>query len=236
MKQIQHFFIDADLSRERFSILDKDLLRQMKEVLRFRSGEQCVLLDNRGTRAEAELEVLHSKEAVFVIQKRTSCPAPERALRLYVALPKKPATLELIVQKATELGVTDIVPVDTQRCQVHELRKLDRLELIIKEAAEQCERGFLPTLHELVTLGEVLKNPPSGGLLAGDPWTFDERLSKIALGKKEDVNLVIGPEGGLSAEELEALRAAGATLFQLGDLVLRMETAAIAALSVVQFA
>jgi 16S rRNA (uracil1498-N3)-methyltransferase len=233
MKQIQHFFIDADLAHERVTVREPELLNQMKNVLRFRAGDKVVLLDGRGVRADATVEVIHGKKAVLVVQKREKFAAAERRLRLYVALPKKPATLEWIVEKATELGVTDIVPIDTARCQVHELRKLERLRLIMKEAAEQCERIFMPALHEVLSLEELLKDLPSGLLLAGDPWTYDEKLSKLKLGG--DVNIVIGPEGGLSGEELAAIRSAGGTLFQLGDLVLRMETAVIAALSVVQF-
>ena len=234
MKQIQHFFIDADLSQERVTVRDHELLNQMKNVLRFRAGDKVVLLDNRGNLADATVEVIHAKEASLVIHKRERFEAPPRRLRLYVALPKKPATLEWIVEKATELGVTDIVPVDTQRCQVHELRKTERLRLIIREAAEQCERIFMPELHEVLNFDELLKDKPSGLLLAGDPWIYDQKLSAIEM-KDEDLNIVIGPEGGLTDEELSAIRNAGGTLFQLGDLVLRMETAVVAALSVVQF-
>ncbi len=233
MKQIQHFFIDADLAHERVTVREPELINQMKNVLRFRAGDKVVLLDGRGVRADATVEVIHGKEAVLVVQKRECFELEERRLRLYVALPKKPATLEWIVEKATELGVTDIIPIDTERCQVHELRKLERLRLIIKEAAEQCERIFMPELHEVLSLEDLLADKPSGLLLAGDPWTYDEKLSKVKLGG--DVNILIGPEGGLTEQELEAIRKAGGTLFQLGDLVLRMETAVIAALSVVQF-
>lgn len=234
MKQIQHFFIDAELAHERVTVRDAELLNQMKNVLRFRAGDKVILLDNRGSKAEATVETIHSKEAILILGKRDVCSAAKRRLRLFVALPKKPATLEWILEKATELGVTDIVPLDTARCQVHELRKLERLRAIIKEAAEQCERCFLPELHEVMTFSTLLAERPSGLLLAGDPWTYDQKLSVVERGQ-EDINVVIGPEGGLTPEELEALRKAGGTLFLLGDLVLRMETAVIAALSVVQF-
>jgi 16S rRNA (uracil1498-N3)-methyltransferase len=233
MKQIQHFFIDVDLSQERVTVRDHELLNQMKNVLRFRAGDKVVLLDNHGSSADATVELIHAKEAVLIIHQRETFEAPTRRLRLYVALPKKPATLEWIVEKATELGVTDIVPVDTQRCQVHELRKTERLRLIIREAAEQCERIFMPELHEVLSFADLMKDKPSGLLLAGDPWIFDKTLSDLEL--CGDLNIVIGPEGGLTDEELSAVRSAGGTLFQLGDLVLRMETAVIAALSVVQF-
>lgn len=237
MKQIQHFFIDADLAHERVTVREPELLNQMKNVLRFRSGDKVVLLDNRGARAEATVETIHSKEAIFTIQKRSTFTDTALKIRLFIALPKKPATLEWIVEKATELGVTDIIPMDTARCQVHELRKLERLQLIIKEAAEQCERIFMPELHGVLHFNNFIdrcKNGEMNGLLlAGDPWTHDTLLADVKGLGTESVNIVIGPEGGLTDDELSAVREAGGVLFQLGPLVLRMETAAVAALALV---
>lgn len=234
MRQIQHFFIDAKLHTDTLTVRDKELLHQLKDVLRFRTGDACVLLDNRGGRAEAVLELLHGKEAIFCIEKYEVKASSSRELRLYCALPKKPATLELIAQKATELGVTHLIPLDTARCQVHELRKTDRLQLIMKEAAEQSERLFLPVLEPLMTWKDFFAHPPEGLVLAGDPWDYDEKLSALPT-HEGDVHLVIGPEGGLSPEELHDVRQLGGRVFLLGETVLRMETAVIAALSVVQF-
>ncbi len=207
----------------------------MKNVLRFKRGDGCIVLDGQGTQAEGLIEELHQKGATIILKNRKTCEAPRRRVRLYCALSKKPATFELIVQKATELGVTDIIPLVTERCQVRELRKTERLQLIIKEACEQSERCFMPRLHEVMKLKELLAQPPKGQLLAGDPWTYDKPLKEVDLALDADVNLIIGPEGGLTPEELEALRRGGAVLFLLGKNVLRMETAALAALSVVQF-
>ncbi len=236
MRQIQHFFIDQSLEANAIEISDKELLRQMKDVLRFRKGDACVLLDNRGHQAKAVLKEFHGKSASFRIESRHSLPPPPRAVRLFVALSKKPATLEWIFEKATELGVTELIPLDTERTQVHELRKTERLHAIVKEAAEQCERGYLPVIHPLLSFSEFLKEPPTGLLLAGDAWKYDKTLAEALPAKNQDVNLVIGPEGGLSNEELAALKKVGATVFLLGETVLRMETAVIAALSLVQYA
>jgi len=232
---MQHFILHQDLSADRIHILDKELLHQMSDVMRFRKGDECVLMDGQGTKTKAVLEELHRKGATLFVKERETCEAPKRRVRLYCALSKKPATFELILQKATELGATDLVPLVTERCQIRELRKVDRLQVIIKEATEQCERCFEPQLHEVVMLADLVKNPPKGLLLAGDPWTTDKNLREVEKSPHEDINLIIGPEGGLTSAELEDIRRAGGTLFLLGDTVLRMETAAIAALSVVQF-
>ncbi len=233
---MQHFIINQDLSGDRISILDKEVLHQMRDVMRFRKGDECMIMDGQGTKVKGVIEELHGKGASILLKDRETCEAPKRRVRLYCALSKKPATFELIVQKATELGVTDLIPLVTQRCQVRELRKTDRLQLIIKEAAEQCERCFMPCLHEVILLSDLVKNTPGGLLLAGDPWTYDKKLADLEISAHEDVNLVIGPEGGLSGEELESIRRAGGVLFLLGNTVLRMETAAIASLALIQYA
>ena len=233
---MQHFILPHPLEADKVRIFDRITLQQMTKVLRFRKGDKCVLMDGKGIKAKATLEELHSKVAVLHVTERTVLKAPLRRLRLYCALSKKPATFEFILQKATELRATDLIPLISERCQVQYLKKQERLNLIIKEACEQCENPFMPVLHEAITLEDLLKNPPSGKLLAGDPWTFDALLKDISLKPAEDVNLVIGPEGGLSSEELEAIRGAGGTLFQIGESVLRMETAALASLALIQYA
>lgn len=232
---MQHFILNQDLSQNCLTVLDKDVLHQLRKVLRFQKGDKCMLMDGQGLKAEAKLEAVHAEAATFFIEKREMFPAPKRKLRLYCALSKKPTTFEFIVQKATELGVTDIIPLITSRCQIRELRKKDRLELIIKEACEQCERPYKPTLHTVVMLSEFLDAAPSGSLLAGDPWTYDLHLWEASLSPREAVNLIIGPEGGLTHEELQNIRQKGGQLFLLGDGILRMETATIASLAVIQY-
>lgn len=232
---MQHFIIPEDLSGKEIHILDKALLHQMKEVLRFKKGKECIVLDGMGSKAKGVVQELHRKGAVITLSDHEVCPAPKRRVRLYCAVSKKPSTFELIVQKATELGVTDIIPLLSERCQVKQLRKPERLLSIIKEATEQSERCFLPKLHEPLDFNALLKDWPSGLVVAGDPWTHDKKLGDIQPNETETLNLVIGPEGGLTEAELESLKNKGATLFVLGKTVLRMETAVIAALSVLQY-
>lgn len=205
----------------------------MKDVLRFQRGDKIIVMDGQGTKANGVVEDLHKKGALIKLDGHEVCRAPERRVRLFCAISKKLATFELIVQKAAELGVTDIYPLVTSRTQVDHLRKSERIEMIVREACEQCERCFLPRLHDSITLVTMFEDKPRGTILAGDARNYDKKLKDIKC--DGDVNLIIGPEGGLTDEELAAIRAAGGTIFLLGDTVLRMETAAIAALSVVQF-
>lgn len=232
MRQVQHFVLEGSgLSEGVLRIEDRDLLHQMKSVLRFNVGDECVVLDGRGKRAKGVIEELHKKAAVIALSELEECEAEGRRLHLFCALSKKPSTFEMIVQKAVELGVTDIWPLATERTQVKEVRKMERVLAIIKEATEQSERCFLPELHEVLNLEAALALKLD--LYVGDAWKSAKKLGDFDL--NGDLGLVIGPEGGLSEAELEKCEGAGAEIFVLGDTVLRMETAAIAALSVVQF-
>lgn len=233
---MQHFFVDQDISGEHIVISDDELVHQIKNVLRFRVGDECVLLDGRGNKAFAEIETFDKRSFVLKVSKHEKCVMPARAVRLYMALSKKPATFELVLQKATELGVSEIIPLVTARCQVSEIRNLPRLKLIIKEAAEQCERATLPSLCEVEKFDDVIYGykKDNGVLLAGDAREYDFKLKDLKLKTNEDISLIIGPEGGLTDEELFSIKSAGGKIFILGENVLRMETAAIAALSILQ--
>ncbi len=228
---MQHFILEADLSSSLLSITDKDILHQMKNVLRFRPGESCIVLNGQGARAQGKIRELHRHGAVIELSKLETFPSPKTALRLYCALPKKPSTFEWVLQKATELGVTELIPLISERCQVKDLKKAPRLEAIVKEAAEQAERLFLPILQTPVELKSLLKELPEGTCLVGDARE-GEALPK---GLKGDLNLFIGPEGGFSPQELEEFKKKGAHIFKLGDTVLRVETAAVAALSLLRY-
>ncbi len=245
---MQHFFINQELKEGKIVITDPELLHQMKTVMRFEVGDKCVFLDGKGAKANGVFDVVSKKEAIIVLSKVTYCPVNGRKVSLYIALSKKPATLELIVQKATEIGVTDIFPIVTSRCQVKEMRNVPRFLSIISEAAEQSERCVLPLLHNVILFKDFLNNFPKGEVLVGDARQHDVKLGEYLCGKNEigesygkdmadsvGVSVVIGPEGGLTDEEISDAKANGAKIFLLGENVLRMETAAISAISMVMF-
>ncbi|MBU0981181.1 16S rRNA (uracil(1498)-N(3))-methyltransferase [Patescibacteria group bacterium] len=232
---MQNFIIEKDISGELVRVDDADLLHQMRNVLRFEVGDKCMVLDGKGVKAKGEVLELHRKGASIKLSEHEMCTPPARAIRLYCALANKLSTFELIVQKATELNVTDIIPLTTERSQVDHIRKPERLKAIIKEATEQCGRCFLPVLHEVQAIGKIVQKPPTGIILVGEPWKYKERYRDILVPENEDVNVVIGPEGGFTDPELKMMDEVGGRIFLLGNTILRMETAAIAVLSVVQF-
>lgn len=233
MKQIQHFIIDGNIQGESILIEDRNLVNQMLNVLRYVEGDQCVVLDGKGNKAKGTIGQINKRMVEIFLSEQEICNKSEQTIRLYIALSKKPATFELIVQKACELGVDEIISLVTNRTQVDYLRKPERLQLIMKESAEQCERCFVPKLKLPLKFSDFIKYPPEGLILAGDAWDFDLKLKDAE--KNKILNIVIGPEGGLTKEELGEIRNVGGKIFSLGEYVLRMETAAISAISVVRF-
>jgi 16S rRNA (uracil1498-N3)-methyltransferase len=232
---MQHFFIDQDISGEHAVIVDEEILHQMKHVLRFEVGDTCVLLDGKGGHASGTIETMDKKAIILKLIDFEKFEKPARKIALYVAIPKKPATFEIILQKATELGVTDIIPIITDHCQIREIRNEKRLLYIIKEATEQCERLFLPKFHPILKFEKFIESPPDGVILTGDARMHDIKLGEMKIDSGKNISLVIGPEGGLTDKELADIHRIGGKIFVLGDTVLRMETAVIAALSVVLF-
>lgn len=243
---MQHFFINQELKEGKIVITNPDLLHQMKTVMRFEAGDKCVFLDGKGAKANGVFDVVAKKEAIIALSEVIYCPTGGRKVNLYIALSKKPATLELIVQKATEIGVTDIFPIVTNRCQVKEMRNVPRFLSIISEAAEQSERCVLPVLNDVISFKDFLQNFPKGEVLVGDARQYDVKLGEYLRGKEvarknlgremaDSVGVVIGPEGGLTDEEISEAKSKGAKIFLLGENVLRMETAAISAVSMVMF-
>lgn len=230
---MQHFFTDQDISGNHAVITDEGILHQMKKVLRFEKGDECILMDGKGLKTNAMIENIDKKAIIMDLSNHKQVDPPKIKDSLYVAISKKPATFELILQKATELGITDIIPLVTERCQIREIRNPKRLSYIIKEAAEQSERAFLPKLHEVLKWDDFLKNKPTGKIFTGDARMHDFKLGNLSISELQDINLVIGPEGGLTEKELKDIHKIGGEIFILGETVLRMETAAIAAMSII---
>jgi 16S rRNA (uracil1498-N3)-methyltransferase len=163
---------------------------------------------------------------------------PRVLLTLIYSLPKGDK-LDLVVQKATELGVTSIILVKTERsiarwAPADRNRKLDRLQAIAREASSQSRRLDVPTIEYIDGLGAVLDRPFEVKLiaseyLAGTP-PFD-----LSLQGKNDIAMMVGPEGGFDPREIEAATQAGYRPVSLGRTILRSETAAIAAIAILSY-
>jgi 16S rRNA (uracil1498-N3)-methyltransferase len=219
---VHRFFVAPEtIEGERFP-LPAAVERQVRSVLRLGDGDRLVLLPGDGTEAACRLE---GGDCV-VEERRPVTSEPRHRLTVVQALLKGDG-LEEVVQHATEVGVASFRLVVTERCVAREIspRKLERLRVIAREAAEQSERGIVPPVDAPVPLGEALE---AGSVLLYERQD-DPRLAHLP----PPGGVVIGPEGGFSAAEVEAATRAGLTIAGLGPRILRAQTVAVAAAAVI---
>lgn len=220
---LHRFFVPpAEASGARFP-LPASIARQVRTVLRLRGGDPIVLLTGDGWEARCRIV----DDDCVVEERRPSAGEPSHRLCVVQALLKGDA-LEEVIQRGTEVGVAEFRLAVTERCITREVssRKLDRLRIIAREAAEQSERGLVPTVHEPVALA---------GLLGADTVMLYERA--VADSRLREIDppgsILVGPEGGFTPAEVAHARQAGVTVVGLGPRILRSPTVAPVAAAVV---
>ena len=236
---MHRFFVDPNyFSGERIT-LPPAIAHQIRNVLRLRVGSAILVLDNSGAEYEVLLRQVDRQQVIGeAVAKRPSPNEPTVQLTLYQALMKRDK-FEWVLQKGTEIGVTQFVPLVTQRSLVQDIDikegKQLRWQKIITEAAEQSRRGRIPELHPPQTLAQVLENHPARpGLIAWEEASgLSLREALVGAERPSHISLFIGPEGGFAAEEVAAAQAAGIRPITLGKRILRAETAALVASALV---
>lgn len=208
-----------------------------REVLRLRAGAHVRVFDGEGHEFEAMLDAVSRREVVARLAGPVS-PRPEPALRVVLALsPLKGDLMEVVIQKATELGIAGLWPVVTARTDAAARPALkgtrqQRWEKVASGAAEQCGRAVVPRVAPTVTLERLLATPFEGArvLLLETPG----RPALASLPRPSAALLLVGPAGGWEEAETARLGQAGFEAVSLGPRVLRAETAAIAAVVALQ--
>lgn len=216
---MHRFFVPPEWITERQAVLGGPVAHQVCRVLRMRPGERIILLDDSGWEFETEIGAVEPDRVKGrVLRKRLSKGEPRTKISLYQGV-LKADRFEFVLQKATELGVVEFVPLITARTIVARMnavrKKRERWERIVREAAEQSGRGRLPRLREpMLFAGACARAQQSGGLSLL-PWE-EERSGgglnlKRALRETDpfSVNLFVGPEEGFSAEESDLARHYG---------------------------
>lgn len=222
-------FVEAQLTDGMIVRLDGNAAHYLAQVMRCRPGDTVILLDNITGEWAAQLDRIDRRvvEARVINMLRAREEVPD--LQLCVAPIKKPH-FDMVIEKATELGVARITPVLMRRCVVDKVNG-ERMRAITTEAAEQCARTSLPVIDPLTPLSELLANWQEGRTL----FHADEAGGNAAAASFATIGgpaaILIGPEGGFDPAERDAIRAVGsATAVTLGPRILRAETAAIAAI------
>ena len=210
------------------------------KVLRLKAGEQVLVCDGEGK--ECLCAVVDSGWNLEVLERRESDSEPAVQVSVYMAFPKADK-LEHVIQKATELGVYEIVAFPSARCvskpdEKSLKKKLERWQKIASSAAEQSGRGRIPRVVVLHSYAEALKR----GALSDLPMLFyeNERATTLHMalnaGEWKSAALLTGPEGGLEEKEVNQAMEAGWKVCTLGRRILRCETAPLCALSAVMYA
>lgn len=217
------FIVDMKLESGSVVITDPELVSQWRSVLRLVPGDPLILVDGRGSEAEGVLDSYGKDSAVVTVMNITQVAASDRSeVTLCCAVLKK-ENFELVCQKATEIGVTKIIPVVTARTVKLGLN-FDRLEKIVKEAAEQSGQVVVPELGEITDFEDIL------AIEARRKIIFDKSGEKFVPDDKAETQaILIGPEGGFEEREIELAQEAGWEVRSLGASTLRGETAAIIA-------
>lgn len=228
-------FVANDLSADTLIGLDKDQSHYLANVMRVKAGEDVALFNGRDGEWLGRLDKVAKTSVTIQVQSQSRRQTPEPDLWL-LAAPIKKDCIDLVAEKATELGISALWPVFTHRTVMSRVNT-DRLAANMVEAAEQCERLSVPEMREPTDLAKALAGwDPARPLLfldeSGGGAPIGQALHSLPSGP---LAVLTGPEGGFDDSERAMLaRLPFAVPVSLGPRILRAETAAIAALSVVQ--
>jgi 16S rRNA (uracil1498-N3)-methyltransferase len=205
-------------------------------VLRCKKGDDLIIFNGQGNCFRTAVVKADKKEVVAEVREEFLCDfEPPIHITLVQSL-LKGEKMDLVIQKTTELGVTEILPVMSQRSQIQDTRKIVRWRRIAEEASRQSGRNVVPAVHEPVHFRDFLLSDKQRGIVF-----YEEEGLKLSAAvssfvpRPSPLIIVIGPEGGFSKEEVIAAQEKGFLVASLGKRILRAETAAISAVALIQF-
>lgn len=233
-----HFFISSQrLEKDKITIDDKENYNHIAKSLRARAGEEILLIDENGIQYCGKIEKITSN-AVEILVKDSWKSNRELQFELYLAQsPLRSDSQSLIVEKATELGVSGIYPIFTDNCALKKSvieQKIQKWQKIMYEASKQCERAKIPVCFELSDMEKLMQKPEFDRVLAfterSAQFKLKNYLGQNPIKKSEKILVIIGPEGGFSQREFEIFEKNNTITLSLGDLILKAETAVITAI------
>ena len=222
-----------------------DDVKHLYKVLRLSEGDRIILNNCEGDEFSAIINSITKQEVILDIEEKLEINN-ESAIKVYLfqGLPKA-QKMDLIVQKGTELGITEFIPTLTERVDIKlkgDFKKLDRLNRIALEAAKQSKRTVVPKVLEPIEFEDALNKMKDLDLVIV-PYENAENFGiktlinsgKIDISKIKTIGILIGPEGGFEESEINKLKDNGAYIVTLGSRILRTETAGFVATSLVQY-
>lgn len=235
------FIINQNNIKDGSITYGQEATMQICKVLRLKKGDLIKALDGQGNTFLTEvIEIEKSRTRAKILNKKHK-PKPPYSISLFQALPKA-SKMDLLVQKATEIGVDRIVPYQSSRVIIKSKnnnfeKKVKRWRKISLEACRQSGRDYFPQINSVIEWPELLKDIRNERHVYG----FSERETDLSVNeaikktKPGQVSLIVGPEGGFPQTELEALKRTEAKLVSLGRNILRTETAGIVVVTLFKF-
>lgn len=241
---MDRFFVDKkNINLENNTcIIEGEDVKHISKVLRCRIGEELEVCDNNNNEYICEITNIDKNQVELnIVEKVDIQRESDLKIKVYQGLPKGPK-MEMILQKLTEVGVDEIILVQTKRTVVKvddkkEDKKLERWERIIYEAAKQSKRGKIPTLRGVLTFKEALADMKENDFNIA-PYENEKTKSIKQAIKGVNINnigIFVGPEGGFEETEIEAIEDIGGQSVSLGPRILRTETASLVASSIVLY-
>lgn len=233
-----HFFINSkQVVNNVVEVSDKENYQHIAKSLRARVGETLLLIDENQIQYETTIsEITNSKVIANVDRFYPS----KRSLDFELYLAQSPLRSDaqgLIIEKATELGVTGVYPIMTDNCALNKSvveKKVPKWQRVMYESSKQCERAIVPSCYEATTLEKVLAENNFDKVIVFCERIADKTIrdsfKENPIKKGDKVLVVIGPEGGFSQKEFDSFREKSLEMLTLGDLILRAETAVVVAL------
>lgn len=235
------YLADINIAQNKIIINDKNTVHHIKNVLRLKEKDKICIFDGKGNEYGCAIDKIAGKIVLEIKQRRWFSPKNEQSkIAIACAIPKH-SKMDDIVDKLTQLGVDRIIPLETERVVVRldkqkKVLRQKRWEKIALNASQQSQRKSMPIIDAIKDIKEVLLH--SGGYdlkimptLIGKRQSLKEVLSGA---KPKNILALIGPEGDFTDEEVELAKKAGCIPASLGDLVLRVETAAVAVASLLR--
>ena len=234
----QFYCPNKNLDAKTLELTDSKEVHHIIQVLRLKPGEKLTLFDGRGKTALGEIVSVGKQKVTVKIQ---SVQTRQKTFHITLAcsIPKK-GKFETIIEKSTELGVDEIIPLTTQRSEVHIPadrlnRKIERYTTVAVNAAKQSRRATVPVIHAVSEYEKAIPQLAKNSVLIVPSLLIEQRVGMFECFKKigapEKITIAIGPEGDFTPQEYVLAQKCGGHLVSLGNTVLKVETAALTALA-----
>ena len=219
------------------AVISGDDAKHLSKVLRAKIGEKVTVCDKCGFDYECEIAEIGENVVLNILNKSENETEPTACVHLFQALPKSDK-MEFIIQKAVELGVSEITPVLTSRCvsrpdEGKMKKKIARWNLVAEAAAKQSGRGIIPVVHEMQNFPDALKSASEYEISLIFYENGGERINELISSDAKSVSIFIGSEGGFDESEIKKAESAGLKTATLGKRILRCETAPVASLAII---